>query len=151
MVYRWRSVHWGGSPWTSWGRQGISTLPSQLQPCQPCRYSCTASSQAHIFSCYRGHVVLSAHHVSGCIACQGCTQLARWQYPDCLLIISLYTQAVINESSGILRALQGRQDALFNPRTSSLFQKLHPYTGGEYSVNELSGDSKPRFYIVQMF
>ena len=28
----------------------------------------------------------------------------------CLLIISLYTQAVLDKSSGILHALQGRQD-----------------------------------------
>lgn len=41
-------MQWGGSPWTSLGRQGINKPPSQLLPSQPCRYSCTAPSS---FSC----------------------------------------------------------------------------------------------------
>ncbi len=39
--------------------------------------------------------------------------------------------------------------ALFNPETSILIQKRHPYTGNLNS--ETSGDSKTRFYIVEMF
>jgi len=35
--------------------------------------------------------------------------------------------------------------ALFNPKTSSLLQKRHPYTG-----NLLSGTVKTRCYIVEM-
>jgi len=47
----------------------------------------------------------------------------------CLLTISLYTQAVLDESFGLLCALQGRQNALFNPQTSVSIQKRHQYTG----------------------
>ena len=59
-----------------------------------------------MFSCYHGHVVLSAH-------------------------------------SGVLHALQGRQDALFNPTTSDVIQKRHPYT--ENLTSETSGHSKIEF------
>ncbi len=38
--------------------------------------------------------------------------------------------------------------ALFNPKTSSVIQKRHPYTRNLNS--EASGDSKTRFYIVEM-